>query len=205
MPRLNQIIATALAQSENLQARSKGAELPHGLIVVADCTGARRKLFFVRSPSDKYCPRTDEQKQKMLHEAKIAVKSAPFPVLEPQMVRIVQGVGFVFLEADSVPVADNEGTVRLMSLEDKAKADAATSAFSDRDFARRVEDAVNLMFELCPQHPDCVDSRRELWREGFAQFPQHLEARIIEIKTKLENKRKVVPINSKTNSNEVLL
>jgi hypothetical protein len=205
MPRLHQIIAIALAQSENLQDKSKGTPLPNGLIVVADCTGSKRKLFFVRDPSDKYCPRTDDQKAKMLSEVKIAVKFAPFPVLEPQKVKIPQGVGFVFLEADSVPVQDNEGTVRLMSLEDKARADAATAVFSDRIFARRVEDAVNLMFELFPQHPDCVDSRRELWRDGFAQFPQHLEARILEMQMKLESQKKVVPAVQKTNFNEVLI
>ena len=194
MPRLHQIIAMTLAQSENLQARSKRHFLPRGLFLMADCSGSRRKLFFMRLKSDSSVPRTDGQKAKMIFEARVADKSTPFPVGEPFMVSFDDAVGYVFLEADSVPVQDNEGTTRLMSVKDKQKADAATAAFSDRDFSRRVEFAVQLKLELCPQHPDSLEWIADLWRDGLAQFPNKLEAEILEMQTKLESQKKVVPV-----------
>lgn len=176
MPRLHQIIPIVLARAANLQDLYEYPMLERGLIVAARIMpNGLRKLYALRSLEDKYCPTKPEQ---MKHEIDKVKKAATFPTHAAVPVSIGDRRGLSILEMSHAKCEQK----RQIAL------DFTAAKFQDRQ-NERLEYAVQLNLELHPQHPDCVQSRLELWREGLAQFPSKLENTILELTRELAHKK----------------
>ncbi len=175
MPRLHQIIPVVLANAANLDRYYQHEPLERGLILAARVyPSGLRKLYALRSLKDKYCPTKPEQMQPEIEKVK---RAANFPTHAPVPVSINGCRGLSILEMSAAECQ----AVRQKAL------DFTTSKMDARK-NERLELAVTLLLELCPQHPDSAEAYCELWREGLAQSPDQLEAKILELQAELKQK-----------------
>ena len=172
VPRLHQIIPIVLARAANADNFYEYPILERGLIVAARIMpNGLRKLYALRSLEDKYFPSKPEQMQNEIDKVK---KAASFPTHAAVPVTINNRRGLSVLEISQAEI--------------EAKIQKALDFTANRLQERqneRLEYALQLMLQLNPQHPDCVQSRLELWRDGLSQFPQKLESKINEFQTDL--------------------